>query len=261
MCTIDRPCSHICSVIINILYTPMSDANMSNESPHSSPPDSPASYRVPCTLAPNDPHMSPNTMATILATQPSIDAITLCSIAKGLVETIKEQEEQHGHQLLSAHNCYQRLEDKLANYEEGYCTAPDGYKHNVNYPNLKVPIGKGLYCPTKWIKLADKGMVLAYTEEQGPKSNPYLVPIHAAPIFSSEPIDPIPQWLHQLLISQSAIFHTLVNTAKKLDDWGVAANITCYWEYNDKMADINAHIEQLQAKADSVRLAKLLCKG
>ena len=223
----------------------MSDANMSNESPHSSPPDSPASYHMPCTLAPNDPCMSPNTMATILATQPSINAITLRSIAKGLVETIKEREERHGHQLLLAHDCYQRLEDKLANYEEGYSSAPDGYKHNVNYPNLKIPIGEGLYCPAKWIKMADEGMVLAYTEEQGPESNPYLVPIHAAPIFSSEPIDPIPQWLHQLLIGQSAIFHMLVNTAKKLDDWGIAANITCYREYNDKMADINVRIEQL----------------
>ena len=76
--------------------------------------------------------------------------------------------------------------------------------------------------------MADEGMVLAYTEEQGPKSDPYLVPIHAAPIFSSEPIDPIPQWLHQLLIGQSAIFHMLINAAKKLDDWGIATNITCY---------------------------------
>jgi len=100
--------------------------------------------------------------------------------------------------------------------------------------------------------MADEGMVLAYTEEQGPKSDPYLVPIHAAPIFLSEPIDPIPQWLHQLLISQSAIFHMLVNATKKLDDWGIAADITHYQEYNDEMADINAWIEQLQAEADSV---------
>jgi len=85
----------------------MSDANMSNESPHNSPPDSPASYHAPRTLAPNDPCMSPNTVATILATQSSIDAITLCSITKGLVETIKEREEQHGHQLLTAHDHYQ----------------------------------------------------------------------------------------------------------------------------------------------------------
>jgi len=216
---------------------------------------------MPCTLTPNDPRMSPNTVATILTTQPSIDAITLHSIAKGLVETIKEQEERHGHQLLSAHDRYQRLEDKLTNYEEGYCTTPDGYKRNVNYPNLKIPIGEGLYRPTKWIKMANEGMVLAYTKEQGPKSNPYLVPIHAAPIFSSEPIDPIPQWLYQLLIGQLAIFHMLINAAKKLDDWGVATNITRYQEYNDKMADINVRIEQLQAKADSVRLAKLLCEG
>ena len=76
--------------------------------------------------------------------------------------------------------------------------------------------------------MANEGMVLAYTEEQGPESNPYLVPIHAAPVFLSEPIDPIPQWLHQLLIGQSAIFHTLINAAKKLEDWGIAANITCY---------------------------------
>jgi len=260
-CTIDKPCSHVCSVILNILYTPMSNANMSNKSPHSSPPDSPASYHLPHTLAPNDSRMLPNTVATILATQPSIDTITLRSIAKGLVETIKEREERHRHQLLSAHNRYQQLEDKLANYEEGYNTAPNSYKHNINYPDLRIPIGEGLYHPAKWIKMADQGMLLAYTKEQGPESDPYLVPIHAAPIFSSEPIDPIPQWLHQLLIGQSAIFHMLVNAAKKLDNWGVAADITCYQEYNDEMADINACIEQLQARADSVRLAKLLCKG
>jgi len=48
---------------------------------------------MPRTLTPNDPCMLPNTVATILASQPSIDTITLRSIAKGLVETIKEQEE------------------------------------------------------------------------------------------------------------------------------------------------------------------------
>jgi len=216
---------------------------------------------MPCVLVPNDPHMSPNTVATILATQPSIDAISLHSIAKRLVETIKEQEERHGHQLLSAHDCYQQLEDKLTEYEEGYCAAPKGYKHNTKYPDLKIPIREGLYCPTRWIKMADEGMVLAYTEEQGPESDLYLVPIHAAPIFLSEPIDPIPQWLHQLLIGQSAIFHTLVNATKKLDDWGIATNVTCYQEYNDKLANINACIKQLQAEADSVQLAKLLCEG
>jgi len=261
--TINRPYSHICSVVLDILYAPasMSNANMSNESPHSSPPDSLASYHMPCALAPNDPCMSPNTVATILATQSSIDAITLCSIAKGLVETIKEREERHGHQLLAAHNCQQQLEDKLTDYEQGYGSPPEGYKRNVNYPNLKIPIGEGLYRPTKWIKMADEGVVLVYTKEQGPKSNPYLVPIHTAPIFSSEPIDPIPQWLHQLLIGQSAIFYMLVNATQKLDNWGIAANITCYREYNNEMADINARIKQLQAEVDLVRLAKLLCEG
>jgi len=109
--------------------------------------------------------------------------------------------------------------------------------------------------------MADEGMVLAYTKEQGPKSDPYLIPIHAAPVFSIEPIDPIPQWLHQLLISQSAIFHMLTNAAKKLDNWGIAADITHYREYNDELANINTCIKQLQAKADSVQIAKLLCEG
>jgi len=108
-CTTNKLCLHICSVVLDILYTSasMSDTHMSNESPCSSPPDSPASYHMPCVLAPNDPQMLPNTVATILATQPSIDAITLHSIAKGLVETIKEQEERHSHQLLTAHGHHQ----------------------------------------------------------------------------------------------------------------------------------------------------------
>ena len=53
----------------------------------------------------------------------------------------------------------------------------------------------------------------------------------------------------------------LVNATKKLDDWGIATDVTCYQEYNDELANINTCIEQLQAKADSVQLAKLLCKG
>ena len=53
----------------------------------------------------------------------------------------------------------------------------------------------------------------------------------------------------------------LINATKKLDDWGVATNITHYQEYNDEMANINLHIEQLQAEVDLVHLAKLLCKG
>jgi len=68
-------------------------------------------------------------------------------------------------------------------------------------------------------------------------------------------------WLHQLLIGQSAIFHTLINTTKKLDNWGIAANIACYHKYNDKLAEVNACIEWLQAEVDSICLTKLLCKG
>ena len=53
----------------------------------------------------------------------------------------------------------------------------------------------------------------------------------------------------------------LVNAAKKLDNWGIAADVTRYREYNNELANINARIEQLQAEADLVQLAKLLCEG
>jgi len=129
------------------------------------------------------------------------------------------------------------------------------------YPDLKIPLGKGAYTEAYWVTPAHDGYVQAYGQEQGPLDTPYSLPIYARAVYSSEPIDPLPAWFHQLLISTPAVHANFAKAAHQLDDWGVAADITHYCKLDNNLSCINAELKQLEAEAGAIRIAKTICKG
>jgi len=228
----------------------MSDysVNASAESPGSHPNSPPSCY-------------SPCGVENIFASNANIDPVTLQEIATGLVQTVKNREEVHRFAVLAFKDKIKRLESTIKGYAETYEQAPDRYVHNTMYPDLKIPLGEGAYAEAYWVTPAHNRYVQAYRQEQGPLDTPYSLPIYARAVYSSEPIDPLPAWFHQLLVGTPAIHANFAKAAHRLDDWGIAADIARYCKLDDNLSCINAEIERLEAEAGAVRIVKTICEG
>ena len=222
--------------------------NASAESPRSRPNSPPSCY-------------SPCGVENIFTANANIDPVTLREIATGLVQTIKNSEEIHCFAVLAFEDKIKRLESTIEGYAETYEQAPDGYVCNTMYPDLKILLGKEAYAEAYWVTLAHDGYVQAYRQEQGPLDMPYSLPIFAQAVYSSEPIDPLPAWFHQLLVGTPAVHANFAKAAHRLDDWGVAADIARYHKLDDNLSCINTELEQLEAEAGVIRIAKTICKG
>jgi len=106
-----------------------------------------------------------------------------------------------------------RLESTIEGYAETYEWAPDGYVRNTMYPDLKIPLGEGMYAEAYWVTPAHDGYVQAYGQEQGPLDTPYSLPIYARAVYSSEPVEPLPAWFHQLLVCTPTVHANLAKAA------------------------------------------------
>jgi len=228
----------------------MSDysANASAESPRSHPNSPPSCY-------------SPHGVENIFASNAHINPDTLREIATGLVQTVKNREEVHRFTVLACEDKIKRLKSTIEGYAETYEQAPDGYVRNTMYPNLKIPLGEGAYAEAYWVTPAHNRYVQAYGQEQGPLDPPYSLPVYARAIYSSEPIDPLPAWFHQLLVSTPAIHANFTKVAHRLDDWGIAADIARYCKLDDDLSCINTELKRLEAEAGAIRIAKTICEG
>jgi len=229
----------------------MSDysANPSAKSPAGSHPNSPPSYYSPCRVE------------NIFATNAHINPTTLQEIATGLVQTVKNCEEIHRFAVLAFEDKIKRLESTIEGYAETYKQAPDGYVRNTMYPNLKIPLGKGAYAEVYWVTPVHDGYIQVYGQEQGPLDTPYSLPIYAHAVYSSEPINPLPAWFHQLLVGTPAVHANFAKAAHRLDDWGIAADIVRYRKLDDNLSCINVELERLKAEAGAIQITKTICKG
>ena len=174
-----------------------------------------ASAKSPARSCPASPPScySPHTMENIFATNANINASTLCDIATGLVQTIKNHKEIHCFATIAFEDKIKRLESTIEGYTKTYKQAPDGYICNTMYPDLKIPIGEGAYTKAYWVTPAHDGYVQAYGQEQGPLDIPYSLPIYAQAVFSTKPTEPIPAWFHQILIGTPAVYTNLSKAA------------------------------------------------
>ena len=181
--------------------------NASTELPTGSHPASPPS----CYL--------PHTVETIFANNAIINPSTLCNIATGLVQTVKNHKDIHRFTVITFEDQIKQLESTIKGYAETYKRAPDGYIRNTMYPDLKIPLSEGAYTEAYWVTPAHNGYVQVYGQEQGPLDVPYSLPIYAQAVYSSKPINPLPAWFHQLLVSTPAIHANFTKAAHQLDDW------------------------------------------
>ena len=196
--------------------------------------------------------LSPRTVAAALDGYPDLDASVLRVICSGLVSTLESRTEQYLTTTNTLNTQIEGLAERVQEYENTFQTAPEGYVENVHFPNLRIPVGNGLYRPVKWVKQGEDGFMYCHTAEDGPRgsnSQPYLIPVYASPIPSTdEPIEPFPNWMRAILHGPSAPYLNLLESAKTLDDWGVAADLARYRRCDEELMLIENKIRTLEVE-------------
>jgi hypothetical protein len=196
--------------------------------------------------------LSPRTVAAALEGYPGLDASTLRVICSGLVSTLESRTEQYLTTTNTLNAQIEGLASRVQEYENTFEAAPEGYVENVHFPNLRIPVGNGLYRPVKWVKQGEDGFMYCHTAEDGPRgsnSQPYLIPVYASPITSTdEPIEPFPNWMRAILHGPSAPYLNLLESAKTLDDWGVAADLARYRRCDEELMLIENKIRTLEVE-------------
>ena len=172
-----------------------------------------------------DDPISPRSAANILNMGTYLDPDTLQGIAKALLKTLKQREDNHQAEVQELNGRIDRLEELLKDHTDTFERCPEGYVLNTKYPGLTINIGNGLQRDVKWVKQLEQGTVACYTADDGPGDTPHIVKIYAQPCATAEPIEPLPTWLESILMGPSAAFNTLAEAARELDDWGIHADL------------------------------------
>src|SRR6267142_1364369 len=148
--------------------TSMSDfsVNPSNESPATTPPQSPILpipfHPVTFTVVPSYPPLSPQTAINILTTQSNLNE-TIRTISYGLILTVHNQEVLHALQSKGLQDTIAALQDHIKGFEREADQSfelplcPIGYEDNNGRVTTQVPIGGGYYSDAKWVQQRDDG--------------------------------------------------------------------------------------------------------
>ena len=210
----------------------------------------------------NDPEwvpqpMSPNTALVALElNEQGIPNFTLTSnIAKGLTETIKRRHNKYEGEELRLKDRIRGLEDCVLHYEENFAMPPEGYIENLYYPDLVIPIGSGIFCPAKWIKLLEEGHVAIYASDDGPSSPPTIGMLHAQPSSSDAlTIEPLPTWYKALLMGPATTFHTYRRTLSHPQQWGIQADVTHFRMINEEIVKASSCLHAIKTELKDLRL-------
>jgi len=231
--------------------------NASNESPATTPPQSPILpipfNPVPTTVVPTYPPLSPQTAINVLASQPDLNE-TVRAIAYGLVSTIHNREVVHALQSKGLQDTNAALQDRIKNLEheadrvfEQLPLRPIGYKDNNGHVTTQVPIGGGYYADAKWVQQRDDGRVNLLVGKDFDEE-PYSTNLYLNPSYSNEVAAPLPCWFSNILTGPSPAYHALHKAVSDLDDWNTIAEVERYRRYDDHRRCLADEFAQVQAE-------------
>ena len=231
--------------------------NLSNESPASSvaplpipPPVEGAQNAAEFTLP-----LSPRTTATALAVL-EMAPEDLRGLVYGLLQTLDRRDKAHAEELQeiqgrlqSAEESFGEVSARLAEYEASdEPERPDDFEPNEGKVTTLIPITEGFQVQAKWVRRRDDGQVdlLAGRDID---EDVYVAPLYASPTqVIDEPVETMPVWYHRLLVGPSEGYHDLVADTKKLDDWGLDAEVQRYRRHHERQRELQLEIERLEGE-------------
>jgi hypothetical protein len=176
----------------------------------------------------------------------------LVNIICSLTTTIKAWEEAHKAAISSFDDTVTHLDKKVKNYEDTFSIPPKGYvENNGHYPTLQIHVGKGLYCPAKWIKQLDNYHIAALCNTSLGSSSPTIANVYAAPTHTASPVKPLPGWLLDLLTGSPTTYSLIQNAAGELYDWGVAANLDWFHIAHNQMVNAYKQVDSYTVQAEA----------
>ena len=208
--------------------------------------------------------ISPNTaLVALKLNNQGIPSLTLtANIAKGLAETIKKRNNAYEEEELRLKDCIQGLEDQVLHYEENFNMPLEGYIENQYYSDLIIPIGNGIFCPAKWIKLLKEGHIAMYTSDDRPSSSPTIGTLHAQPDFSNtSTVEPLPVWYKAILMGPATTFHTYCRTLSHPWHWGIQADVTHFHAIDKEIVKANARLQAIKSKLEDLHLSRSLIQA
>ena len=130
--------------------------------------------------------LSPREAGEILKCD-NVNAITLYTIAKGLVTTIKNHKTLHQAIVSALEDYIKSLEERVGYYTDTFDKCLEDYEENIHYPRLSIPIGNSLCREVKWVKRVDPQTISCYTAEDRPSSTPHILKIYAQLVLTTDP--------------------------------------------------------------------------
>jgi hypothetical protein len=192
-----------------------------------------------------------------------LDTTLLRGIANSLLQTIANCEANTAISTKWYEDQLHHLEQKVLHYEATFNEPPTGYiLNNGKISNFHIPVGGRLYQEVEWIQLNDDGTVSGYLSTQGPNEKPHIIDLYVAPDYSVDsPITALPAWFRHLLTGPGGDFYLLQNTVAKTDDWGLAREITHYWQIDDDITHLTVKVEEYQRDLKAARANLTSCES
>jgi hypothetical protein len=81
----------------------------------------------------------------------------------------------------------------------------------------------------------------------------YALPYHPHEGEENFPCEPLPEWFRELLGGTDDVFALFINRGKKLTDWGVAADMARYRANYERIRELYATRESIDASIETCR--------
>jgi hypothetical protein len=122
-------------------------------------------------------------------------------------------------------------------------------------PHFTVP-HQGLKAQARFIRVCPSDPTAAQGTMGRPQDPIYSLPLYATtyrtPVDDdSYPQEPLPEWFRDLMHATEPSFRTLIQGARILEDWGVTADITRYRATSERLRDLAAAKEGIDAALNS----------
>jgi hypothetical protein len=185
------------------------------------------------------------------------------AIVTGIVNAANRQAEETATKIKELQDNINNLWATVANYEEVYDMAPNGYELATDQiVQVQIPVSSGFYKTAKWVKHLNNGRIVVFHDDQGPKDTPYVANLFTPTSYSEEhPLKPMEPWLRRILAGTPTNYSILLEEVDKLWKWGYRAEVERYWKLDGECRATTNRLELLCSNFDGLQERHHQCEG
>ena len=176
----------------------------------------------------------------------------LRGLVYGLLQTLDKHDKDHIKEvqdlqgwLDTAEESFNEVSTCLAEYEqEDEPMHPNNFKPNEGKVTTLIPITDGFQVQAKWVRHRDDGQANLLAGRDSDE-DVYVAPLYASPTqVIDELVETMLVWYHRLLVGPSEVYHDLVADTKKLNDWGLNAEVQQYRHHCKQQCELQLEGER-----------------